>query len=56
MSKKPKCQLCLKGTIEECYCYGCKVYICHRCDKTMCIGKHLPKDHVRLSYGEYHGR
>lgn len=49
------CHLCRKETAEEQFCFGCKSYICENCDKTFCMGNHVPGDHLRVTYGEYHG-
>lgn len=40
---------------EQAFCYGCQSYICGECDKTLCIGNHAPGDHLRVTYGEFHG-
>ena len=57
MKRKPIniCHLCRRRTDEEHFCHGCRVFVCHDCDKTMCTGEHVPADHLRLTYGEYHG-
>lgn len=51
----PTCYLCRGRANEEHYCYGCRAYVCEECDKTFCIGEHAPGDHLRVTYGEFHG-
>jgi hypothetical protein len=58
MKKRPVtiCHLCRrKADEEEHFCYGCKVHICEKCDFNLCVGKHVPADHIRQMPGEYHG-
>ena len=43
------CYFCGKVVSEFCFCYGCREYICSRCDETELTGryKHKPEDHKK---------
>lgn len=48
MAKKPKipvCYFCKEVTDEDHYCYGCKHYVCDKCDKSSPFGDHNVEDH-----------
>ena len=41
----PACHFCGKQVGEECYCHGCKHYVCSDCDFGMPMGDHVVEDH-----------
>jgi len=43
----PQCYFCGTPCYEEDFCYGCRKYVCSRCDETHPVGHHQPEEHKR---------
>lgn len=47
--KQGNCFNCQAVTTDDLYCFGCRVFVCGKCDKVnaLDLGPHTPKDHLR---------